>query len=368
MAVLRSFDSGSRYVLRNALIILGLALAVYLVYLLRRPIGWLVIAAFLAVALSSPIAILSRRMPRGAAVALVYSLLVLLPSALGALLIPPLVNQAENLVNDVPGYVSDVETFVNNNNTLEKLNQDYGITTKLSDEAAKLPSKIGDAGKTLSDIGIGLVNRIFAAVTILILSIFMVAGGGRWIDRFIETQQANHRQRLRRTLDNIASAIAGYVGGALIQATLAGTFAFIMLTILGAPFAGALALIIAFGDLIPVVGATLAALLVGIVLLFVNFPVALIVWVLYAIVYQQIENYVIQPQIQGRAVQVEAILILVAVLFGSTLFGVVGALLAIPSAASLQIIWKEFVEYRREVMVGRTPAGSDDAPSGAVTA
>ncbi|CAN5440343.1 AI-2E family transporter [soil metagenome] len=368
MAVLRSFDSGSRYVLRNVLIVLGVVFAVYLVYLLRRPISGLVIAAFLAVALSAPIRLLSKRMPRGGAIALVYTLVVLIPVGLGALLIPPLVNQAEDLVNDVPGYASDVETFVNENSTLQKLNDDYSITSKLSDEAGKLPSKLGDAGKTLRDIGVGLLDRLFAAVTILILSIFMVSSGGKWIDRLVEAQRPGNRERLRRTLDNISSAVAGYVGGALIQATLAGTFAFIMLSILGAPFAGALALVIAFGDLIPVVGATLAAALVSIVLIFVNFPVALIVWVIFAIIYQQIENYVIQPQIQGRAVQVEAILILIAVLFGSTLFGVLGALLAIPAAATLQITWKEFVEYRREVMAARTSGPSDSAAGGIATA
>ena len=102
----------------------------------------------------------------------------------------------------------------------------------------------------------------------------------------------------------------------------------------------------AFGDLIPVVGATIAAFIVGVVLLFVNFPVALIVWIIFAIVYQQIENYVIQPRIQGRAVSVEPIVIIVAVLFGSTLFGVMGALLAIPTAASIQIAVREWLDYR----------------------
>jgi predicted PurR-regulated permease PerM len=245
--------------------------------------------------------------------------------------------------------VNDLEEFVNESETLKSLNEDYDIVSKLKEEAGKLPSKIGDATNVLGDIGVGLVNSVFAFVTILILSIFMVSSGGRYIDRFLESQDPSHRDRLRRTLDSISNAISGYVGGALVQATLAGVFAFIMLTILGAPFAGALALIVAFGDLVPVVGATIAAFLVGIVMLFVNFPVGLIVWIIYAIVYQQIENYVIQPQIQRRAVAVEPLVILVAVLFGSTLFGVPGALLAIPTAASLQIIVREFLDYRRSL-------------------
>ena len=150
-------------------------------------------------------------------------------------------------------------------------------------------------------------------------------------------------------------AIGNYVGGVLVQATLAATLAFIVLTILGAPFAGALALVIFFFDLIPVVGATIAAVIVAIVMLFVNFPVGLIIWVIYAIVYQQIENYVIQPQIQRRAVAVEPFVILVAVLFGATLFGVIGAILAIPIAASIQIAIREYIDYRREVFVRDVP-------------
>jgi predicted PurR-regulated permease PerM len=347
MAAIRDWDWNARAVLRTTLIVGAVVLTVYVAYLLRKPISWLVIAAFIAVAVSAPVRVLSRRMPRGLAIAAVYTGLVAVPIVLAALLIPPLVGQAEELAGDVPGYVDDVEEFVNENETLRDLNDDYDIVSKLEEEAAKLPGKIGDAANILGDIGVGIVNSIFALVTILILSIFMVSSGGRYLERILAAQDDRHREPMRRAFDSIGNAISSYVGGALIQATLAGTFAFIVLTILNAPFAGALALIVAFGDLIPVVGATIAAFFVGIVMLFVNFPVGLIIWIVYAIVYQQIENYVIQPQIQRRAVAVEPLVILVAVLFGSTLFGVPGALLAIPTAASLQIVVREFLDYRR---------------------
>ena len=316
------------------------------------------IAAFLAIAVSAPIALLSRHMPRGLAIASVYGMLVAFPVVLMLLLVPPLVSQAEDLVNNLPEYAADVTKFVNDNETLSDLNDDYDITGTLEEEAKKLPEQIGNATQTLSDIGVGLVSSIFALVTILILSIFMVSGGANWIEKFLKAQEPERGERLRRAFEHIASAIGGYVGGALLQATIAGTVSFVVLSILGAPFAGALALIMAFGDLIPVVGATIAAVLVGIVLLFVNFPVALIIWIIFAIVYQQIENYVIQPQIQGRAVAVEPIVILVAVLFGSTLFGVVGALLAIPAAASIQIAVREYLDYRRAMMPGVDKAAS----------
>jgi predicted PurR-regulated permease PerM len=106
-----------------------------------------------------------------------------------------------------------------------------------------------------------------------------------------------------------------------------------------------------------VVGATIAAFFVAIVMIFVNFPVALIVWVVFAIVYQQVENYLIQPQIQKRATEIEPFVVLVAVLCGSTLFGVIGALLAIPTAASIQIGLHEWNEYRRELEAAESEAG-----------
>ena len=362
-------DSPARAIARNVLVIVGVLLTLYIIYLLRKPISWLIIAAFLAIAVAGPVNFFQRYMKRGLAIALTYLCVLAIPIGLGAVLIPPIVNQVSDVATNAPSYVSDVEDYVQKNKTLNDLNEKYDITQKLSDEAQKLPSKAGDAAKVLRDIGFGLVSSIFAGVTILILSIFMVAAGPRWIEGFIRMQRPEHAERIERTLRRIANAVGNYVGGALLQATIAGVTAFIMLRILGVPFAGPLAVVIFVFDLIPVIGATIGAILVGIVTAFVNFPVALIIWAVFAIVYQQVENYVIQPQIQKRATKVEAFIILVAVLFGSTLFGVLGAILAVPFAASIQIAVAEYLEYRREVAAaeqeagGPTPAPPPEGPT-----
>jgi predicted PurR-regulated permease PerM len=124
--------------------------------------------------------------------------------------------------------------------------------------------------------------------------------------------------------------------------------AWIMLMILGVPSPLALALVIALLDLIPLVGATLGAVVVGVVTLFVDFPTTTLIWTIFAIAYQQFENYVVQPRIQSRAVALDPFLVVVAALFGGALLGVVGALLAIPAAAAIQIAVREWLEYRRE--------------------
>ena len=136
----------------------------------------------------------------------------------------------------------------------------------------------------------------------------------------------------------------------------------LLLLILGVPYALPLAVVVFLLDLVPLVGATLGAILVGIVTLFSDFPIDTIVWTIYAIVYQQVENNVIQPRIQARAVQLDPLIVLISVLFGSTLFGVLGALLAIPVAASIQITIREYVTLRRLAIVTPDREASSGGP------
>ena len=141
--------------------------------------------------------------------------------------------------------------------------------------------------------------------------------------------------------------MGSYVGGALAQAAIAGLAAFLMLVILGVPSPLPLAVIIALLDLIPLVGATIGAVIVGVFTVFADFPTDTIIWAIFAIAYQQFENYVVQPRIQSRAVKLDPFVVVIAALFGGALLGIVGALLAIPSAAALQIAMREYWEYRR---------------------
>ena len=349
-------DSTPRVIARNVLIIVVVVLALYLIYLLRRPIGWIVVATFLAIALSGPVNWLQRRLGRrGVSIALVYVALLLVPVALGALIVPSVVTGANDLAEKAPDYAADARDFVQRNRTLRNLERDYGVVTKIEQEAQKLPGKLGGAAGRLRDLGVGLVNSIFAAVTILVLSVFMVARGRGWIRRAIDLQAPERAERLNSVVDRMAVAVGNFVAGALAQATVAGVTTFIVLTVLGVPFAAPLSVVVFLFDLIPLVGATIAAIVVGIVTLFVNFPTATIAWTIWAIVYQQIENNVIQPQIQRRAVDVHPFVVLVSVLFGSTLFGVAGALLAIPVAASAQIAIVEWWTYRREAQAAIPP-------------
>jgi len=336
----------TRVVLRTVLIVVTVVITLYLIYLLRKPIGWLLVATFLAVALSGPVNFLQRRMKRGLAITIVYLGLLAVPIGIGALIVPPLVGSANDLAENAPQYARDVTIFVEENKRLRDLDQDYDITSKLREQAQKLPERLGGAASTLRDVGLGIVNSVFALVTILILTAFMLGGGRRWIAAGLRYLPEERAARIQRVLERSGAAVGNYVAGALFQATVAGLLAYVVLLILGVPFAGPLALIIFFLDLIPLVGATIGAVLVGVVTLFSNFPTATIVWVVWSIVYQQVENNLIQPQIQKRAVDINPFLVVVAVLFGGALLGVLGALVAVPVAASIQIALREYLDAR----------------------
>ena len=352
-----------RNIVRIVLVTVCVAITLYLLWQLRKPISWLLIATFLAVALSPPVNYLARSMKRGFAIAIVYFGLLLVPILLIALIVPPLITEGNNFADNVPQYADDVTEFVQKNKRLRELNADYDITQKLQDEAGKLPNRLGGAAGTLRDIGFGIVNSLFALLTILVMTAFLLGSGKQWTDRIIASRPPDQRQRLRRSLDHMASAVSGYVAGALTIAVIAGTATFIVLTILGVPFSGPLAVLAGLMSLIPLVGATIAAVLIGVVTLFEDFPTATIIWTIWAIVYQQLENNLIQPQIQKRTVNVHPFITIVAVLFGGTLLGIMGAIAAIPIAASIQILIREYVDLRTISLKSPEPPPPPVAPT-----
>jgi predicted PurR-regulated permease PerM len=348
----------TRAILKIVLTAIACVLSLYVIYLLRKPLTWIFIAGFLAIALSGPVNLLEARIKRrGAAVAIVYTALILVPVLIMSALIPPVVTQGNNLAQSLPQYAHDLTDFVQKNSQLRQLQSDYDITGKLEEQAGKLPARLGDAAGVLSGIGVGIVNSLFAFITIFVLSIFMINSARGWLDAFADRYPPDRARWMKQLFDRIRAAVGNYVAGALAQATVAGVLAWIVLLILGVPYALPLAVVVFVLDLVPLVGATLGAIVVGIVTLFSDFPTDTIIWVIFSVIYQQVENTVIQPRIQARAVAVHPLIVLVSVLFGSTLFGVLGALLAIPVAAAIQITVREVYAFKNTPAEELPPPG-----------
>ena len=350
-------------VARVVLIVLAVLAAVGVLYLLRQPLGWLFLATFLAVAVSGPVAWFSKYMPRGLAIAVTYLLLFLVPVGIMLAIIPAAVHGIDGLIEEAPNFAADAQRYVQENDLFSGLESDYHVLSNLKEQAANLPAKMGDVAGWLGTFGLGVVNSGFATINIILLSIFILAGGPRWSRAWLAKRPAAQQERLERVFSGIGATVGNYVMGALGQALVAAITTYVVLLILGVPFAAGLAAITFVLDLIPLVGATLAAIIVGIFTLFVGFPTTTIIWVIFAIAYQQLENNVIQPQIQRRAVAIEPIVVLLSVLCGATLAGILGAVLAIPVAASVQLVIREWRAYSAELAGlpsgAGTSAGSD---------
>jgi predicted PurR-regulated permease PerM len=337
-----------RAIARVFLVVAGLTFLLYFLYRIRSVVELVFVAGFLAVALGPAVEFFARRhVPRAASILLVYLLLTLSIFAVGLLVVPPIVDQVDKASRDLPGYVADLR----NNKQIAKYDDKYHITDKLDEQARKLPSHLGDAASALSAVTVGVFGALVKLVTVLTMTFFLLLDGRRLVNFVLRIRGPDAESRAGPILEDIYRSIAGYVAGNLLISIIAGTVTYVTLSALGVPFAVPLAVLVAFLDLIPLVGATLGSIVVGVVTLFVDFPTATIVWVIVSLVYQQAENNLLQPLVYRRTVDVPPLLVIIAILIGSSLLGVLGALVAIPIAAALQIVAKDVWREREEATV-----------------
>ena len=347
----------TRQIARIFFTLAGLSALLYLLVQVRSTLLLLGIAIFLAVALGPAVDFFARgRLPRAAAILIVYVLIFLVFGGVLSLIVPPVVNGATDLSQDLPSYVTDLR----DSKTIRDFDNKYDITSKLREEAQKLPDRLGDAAGALQGIAVGVANAAFQLLTILTMTFFLLLNGRRMVS-FLITRFGRHREeRLHDVAERIYKSTSGYVAGALTITSINGILTFIVLTLLGVPFAVPLAVMMAFFGLIPLVGATIGGVLILIVTLFTDFPSATIIYGIFLLVYQQVENNVLQPFIFKKTVNVPPLTVIVAILAGSSVLGVVGALVAIPIAAALQIVLKEY--FAGQTTVSGSVILPDDLP------
>jgi predicted PurR-regulated permease PerM len=343
-----------RFSPRSVLLVIGLVLATLLGLRLlaatRDLIVWLLVALFLAMALNPAVEWLQRRWVkrRGAAVGIVFCLALLVIVGIAATFVPTLVREVNDFANAVPGYVEDL---TKGKGKLGFLERKYEIVERIQEALSKsgVAGLLGLTGTALS-VTKSILNSIIAAITITFLTLFMLLEGPTWVERLFGLLPERSRPRWRRVGLDIYKAVGGYVTGNLAISVIAGAAATVALLVLGVPYAVALGLVVGIFDLIPLAGARIAAVIVSTVG-FLHSTTAGIILVVYFIVYQQIENQVIQPVVYGRTVQLSPLAVLVAVLAGAQLAGVVGALGAIPIAAGVQVVVLDILAQRGSQIV-----------------
>ena len=339
---------------RTVLVVVGLLIAVAAVlkilWISRHVVAWIFIALFLALALNPAVDWLERRWVRrrGLATGVVYLTAVAAIAAIGALFIPTLVDQVNDFANKVPDYLDDV---TKGKGRLGFLQSKYHLVDKARDALREGGARklFGLSGTALA-VTKGVITAVVATVTIAFMTFFMLLEGPAWVERAYGLIPPRSQPRWRAIGRDIYRTVGGYVTGNLLISLIAGTATTIVLLATGVQYALALGLIVAILDLIPLAGATIAAIIVGIVA-FLHSIVAGIVVVVFFIVYQQVENHLLQPVVYGRTVQLSPLAVLTSVLIGAELAGVLGALAAIPVAGSLQVILREFLRARRHEAV-----------------
>jgi predicted PurR-regulated permease PerM len=333
------------------LAVLGIAIAVAVllevVWIARQVLTWILIALFLTLALNPAVDWFQRHgvKRRGLAAGLTFLIIIGAIAGLGALFIPTLVHEVNGFVQALPGYVNDI---THRKGRLGFLETKYHVTDRVRHavQSGGSSAVLGLTGTALA-VTKGIITAIVAAVTITFMTLFMLLEGPIWMERFYALLPAKSRDHWRGIGHRIYLTVGGYVTGNLFISVIAGVTSALVMVALRVPYAVALGLLVAILDLIPLAGATIAAIIV-VAVGFLHSVVAGIVLIVFFVVYQQIENHILQPVVYSRTVQLSPLVVLISVLIGAQLAGVLGALAAIPVAGTLQVLLLAWLEQRRK--------------------
>ncbi len=326
----------------------GFLLLLYVTWIARQVLTWTLVALFLALALNPAVEFFQRRglKRRGISAAVTFLLAIGAIVALFSLFVPTLVNEARGFAEALPGYINDVTA---GRGPLGRVAEKYELEERVREAVTNgggVEKALGLSGTAFA-VTKGVITFVVALVTITFMTFFMLLEGPAWMNRFYSLLSESSRPRWEKVGNQIYRTIGGYVTGNLLISVIAGISSTLVLLVLGVPYAVALGLLVAILDLIPLAGATLAAIIVTTVGFLHSVPAGIVLLVFF-VVYQQVENHVLQPLVYSRTVQLSPLAILIAVLIGAKIAGVLGALAAIPVAGSIQVLLVTWLELRRE--------------------
>jgi predicted PurR-regulated permease PerM len=297
----------------------------------------LIVSMFIAVGLNPLVEWFMRRgLKRGLAVAVVFLLMILAVLGVGFAIVPVVTEQINNLINNAPDWLN----LLNKSKTVDQLNKRYDFIQKAQNYIQD-PALAQKAFGGILGVGKVVANALFSAFTILILTLYFLASLPSVKRAAYSLVPASRRTRVSILGDEVLGRVGGYVSGQFLVAACAGLSMFVFLEIVGlGQYAVALAIVVMFTAFIPMVGGLIGVVLVALI----GFTDGLwtgVACLAYGVIYQQIENYVIAPRIMRRAVDIPGAVTVIAALLGGALLGVVGALLAIPTAAAILLIIRE---------------------------
>jgi predicted PurR-regulated permease PerM len=349
---------------RTILAVIGLVLATFvalwLFVRLARIESILVVAAFFAVVLNPVVELTRRRLHvrRGLAVAIVFIVVFGLLGAMLYAFISPLVDQGQKFADDYPRLVREAKA---GKGPVGGIVKRYKLDDKLDENRQKINDQFGKIGGGAFNVAKSVAAAVAVTITVIVLALLMILYGPDMLAGALALLPPPRRRRVQAVLRDCARALTGYVFGNFLISIIAGGATFVALFILDVPFHGVLALWVGFADLIPLVGATLGAI-PAVLVAFLSSPADGIAVLIFFIAYQQFENHVLQVQIMARTVQINQLVVLVSILIGVELFGLLGALLAIPAAGVIQVIVRDLWDNRRNRPKDEPTIGADEIP------
>jgi len=349
----------TRTVLRWSIVatcgVLGVLLAAYGFYLIRSILVLVLIALFLAISFEPVVRWLSGKgVPRGPAVAIVLTVLVLAVAGFVWSVVPLVVQQGGHLFDNLPGYVTK---FSEESKAVREVTDRYHVTDRLTALAAALPGKLAGGAVGFFQQFAGTVT---SCLTVLVLTIYFMGDLPRLRRGLLTVFPPARRHRVGEIVDVTVDKVGGYMIGNIIISVIAGTTSFLALEALRVPFALPLAVTVAIADLIPMIGATLGATICVLVSLFtVGLWPRTLLLVLFFVLYQLAENYLLVPRIFRNTVDMPAAAVLLVALTGGTLLGLAGVIMAIPVAATVKVVVAPLLAAR--MPPPDTPAVAADA-------
>ena len=327
----------ARNIIKILTIITGFLLFLFFLNSIKGVLGWIAAAFLIAILINPFVGWIQKIIPkknRITAILLTVALIIILISFFIFVMLQPLVSSFGGIIEEITKVINSAKGNADVQNFLTQINW--------KDASAR--QAITTVGGSVTGIVLMLINGVFALVTILSLAIFMLINPQKVVDSVGKYIPQKHRSIYQKVNHNLSNIVPKYFGGLLIIALLAGVTSYIGLLILGIPNALALAVSVFFLDMLPMVGATLGAILVVGFCLLIGQPVAAIIFVIYYIIYQLVENNVITPLIQQKTVKISPLSVLIAVLIGIAAAGMVGALIAIPLAALIKLTYVDLKE------------------------
>jgi predicted PurR-regulated permease PerM len=338
----------------------GIFFALIVVYLVRDALLSIALSAVLVLGLDPPVSALERRgWGRGKAALFVFAVIGLILAVIVIWAAKPVWAAISGFVDDIPGYVDKAQ----HSGVLQDVDKNTDAFKKLENAAADAAKNLPSDAVNLLGAAAGALGSLFSLVTLTFLTLFGLLAKPQLTQSGTDLMRPQHARRFEDILDEVCHAVSFSLIGNLVISVIAGTVVGVTAAIIGAPSPMVLALIVGLFDLIPQIGSTIAAVIVTLITLIATGPTDAAIMLAVILVYQQAENYLIQPAVMRQAVELSGFATIAVVMLGGALLGVVGAVLAVPVAASVKIVLHELTEGRRARMASlREPVSGEPAP------